>query len=198
MSDFSKPELVPHPANDKNWRIYRGNSMLRVFVPGDLLIVETAAAKKLRRGDVVCFDAPNGSLTVHRVIGRSADGGIVTMGDNNPRPDPDPLSPDAEVGIVRAVRKITGRETALRGGFAGMTAFRINRMRRFGAQLSRMAAGALRRINPFRIALKAPVRFGDEEVFFFRGIPVAKRGRAAREEWLSPWYRTFLRVDAKK
>lgn len=198
MSDFSKPEMSPRQTAGENWRIYRGNSMLRVFSPGDLLIVEPIPAGKAGKGDVVCFDPPNGRHTVHRVVGRRADGGIITMGDNNSRPDRCTLPPDAAIGIVRAVRKVSGRKVAIRGGFVGMTTFRINRLRRFGARLSRLSAGALRRVNLFRIRLGAPVRFGDEEIFFFRGTPVARRKRDAKEEWLSPWFRAFLKIDEDK
>lgn len=198
MRDFSKPELLPHPASGENWRIYRGNSMRRLFENGDMLLVDPITAGEAVPGDVICFESPDGVQTVHRVIARNADGGIVTMGDNNRRPDDALLSPDQRVHRVRAVRRLSGEEIAVCGGASGLRKFRINRMRRFMARLSSMAAGALRRINPFRITLGAPVRFGNEEVFFFHGKAVAKRGAKNCEEWLSPWFRTFFKIGGPK
>ena len=198
MHDFSKPELVPRGEEAANRKIYRGNSMLRLFSPGDLLAVESLSAGDVRTGDVICFDNPDGGLTVHRVVGRTADGSLVTMGDNNPRPDAFTLSPDRTVQLVRTVRGLSGRESTVHGGRRGMLIFRLNRLRRFGAGMSGIAAGALRRINPFRIPLKDPVRFGNSEVFFFHRTPVAKRVPNAGEEWLSPWFRTFFKIDGEK
>ena len=92
MSDFSKPELRRADDAKEDWRIYRGTSMLRVFVPGDLLQTEKLSAAQAEAGDIIAFDTPRGGVTVHRVIERMAGGRLRTMGDNNPRPDAETLS----------------------------------------------------------------------------------------------------------
>lgn len=199
MRNFVKPEMTPCPEIRDDRRIYRGNSMYRIFAPGDLLLTEPLSAGEVRRGDVICFDHPKGMPTVHRVVGRTGGGEAITMGDNNPRPDALPLPPGHAVLRVRAVRKPSGAEIPVRGGARGMLTFRLNRMRRAGARLSAMAAGALRRINPFRLSLNYPVRFGEEEIFFFHNRAVAKRIPNRNVTWLSPWFRALFKIgDASK
>lgn len=195
MSDFSTPDIRPAEPQDENRRIYRGESMLRVFVPGDLLQVEKIAAAQAETGDIIAFDAPRGGVTVHRVIARNPDGSLVTMGDNNPRPDFLPIKPGAAVMRVVEVRRGDGRREAVSRGQAGIAEFRRNRRRRwFQSELPRYAAGVCRRLWPFKKTLTSPVRFGAEEVFYVGEKPVARRSSDGRVRWTSPWYRVIYRI----
>lgn len=195
MSDFSKPELRPAEAPDENRRIYRGESMLRVFVPGDLLRVEKLTAAQIEIGDIIVFDTPRGTVTVHRVIERLGDGKLRTMGDNNPRPDPNTVAPDAVVMRVVSVRRTDGREEPVTRGKTGLAEFRRNRRRRWWTgELPRYMAGICRRLWPFKRKLETPVRFGDEEVFYVGDTPVARREASGRVRWASPWYRVKYKI----
>jgi hypothetical protein len=67
----------------------RGGSMAPLLADGDR--VELAPARWPLPGDVVAFQAGDGRLVVHRLLGyRWAAGGLacVTQGDASPRPDP--------------------------------------------------------------------------------------------------------------
>ncbi|MBP5531540.1 MAG: S24/S26 family peptidase [Lentisphaeria bacterium] len=195
MSDFSTPEIRPAAPPDDDWRIYRGESMLRVFVPGDLLHVEKIVAAQAELGDIIAFDTPRGGVTVHRAIARKPGGELVTMGDNNPRPDFSAVKPEATVFRVVEVRRGDGRSETVSGGKDGMAEFRRNRRNRwFRSELPRYASGVCRRLWPFKRRLNAPVRFGGEEVFYVRCKPVAKRSADGRVRWASPWYRVIYRI----
>lgn len=196
MNDFSTPELRPTALPDENWRIYRGESMLRVFVPGDILHVERIAAAQTELGDIIAFDTPRGGVTVHRAIARKPSGELVTMGDNNPRPDVYRIKPETTVFRVVEVRRGDGRSETVSGGKDGMAEFRRNRRRRwFQGELPRYASGICRRLWPFKRRLRTPVRFGGEEFFYVRQKPVAKRSESGRVRWASPWYRVIYRID---
>ena len=195
MSDFSTPELRPAEPPDETRRIYRGESMLGVFVPGDLLRVEKLTAAQVEVGDIIVFDSPRGGVTVHRAIERTKDGGLRTMGDNNPAPDINLVAPDAVIFRVVEVRRGDGGTAPVSGGRTGMAEFRRNRRRRwFRRELPRYASGICRRLWPFKKTLPAPVRFGGEEVFYVRGTPVAQRSADGRVRWFSPWYRVIYRI----
>jgi hypothetical protein len=198
MSDFSKPELRRADDAGEDWRIYRGSSMLRVFAPGDLLRGEKLTAAQVEVGDIIAFDTPGGSVTVHRVIERTARGGLRTMGDNNPRPDPAPVVADAAVLRILEVRRKNGETEPVSRGAAGVKEFRRNRRCRWWeAELPRYAAGVCRRLWPFKRRLGAPVRFGDDEMFYASqpGPLVARRDAEGRVHWFSPWYRVIYRID---
>ena len=197
MSEFSAPDLIPAEPPDENRRIYRGESMLRVFVPGDLLLGEKLTAAQVEIGDIIAFDTPRGGVTVHRVIARTDDGKLRTMGDNNRCPDFAPVEPNAKVLRILEVRRFDGRLEPVHGGKSGMAEFRRNRRRRwFQSELPRYAAGVCRRLWPFKRRLKDPVRFGSEEVFYIRrGTPAARRTADGRIHWYSPWYRVIYRID---
>lgn len=197
MSDFSKPELRLADDAKEDWRIYRGTSMLRVFVPGDLLQTEKLSAAQVEVGDIIAFDTPRGSVTVHRVIKRMAGGILRTMGDNNPCPDTETLSPETTVFRVIAVKRADGDLEPVAGGAEGMKEFRRHRRQRlWGAELPRYAAGVCRRLWPFKRRLVAPVRFGTDEVFYasVSGPPIARRDAAGRVHWSSPWYRVIYKI----
>ena len=195
MCDFPTPQLRPADPPDENWRIYRGDSMRRVFVPGDLLRVEKLTAAETEIGDIIVFDTPRGTVAVHRVIARTRDGKLRTMGDNNPVPDFAPIEPNTPVMRVVAVRRNDGREEPVSRGGNGMAEFRRNRrLRWWKSELPRYMAGVCRLLWPFKRRLGAPVRFGDEEVFYVGNAPVARRDASGRVRWTSPWYRVIYKI----
>lgn len=120
------------PELPKNSALYYGNSMFRVFTPGDLLFYREIPFAEFRKGDIVAFYPPDcrKSGIVHRVISRTADS-LTTMGDNNPAPDKNPVtiadSPKLVIsrslsgGIIRKVSR----------GRTGMFLFYCHRSRRF-------------------------------------------------------------------
>ena len=198
MCEFSAPDLRPATPPGENWRIYRGSSMMGVFAPGDLLRGEKLRAAQAEVGDIVAFDTARGTVTVHRVIGRSAAGKLRTMGDNNPCPDFAPVEAEAQVLRILEVRRSDGRLDPVTRGEIGLAEFRRNRRRRwFRSELPRYAAGVCRRLWPFKRRLTAPVSFGGEEVFYAPGgkTPVARRDAAGRIRWFSPWYRVIYRIN---
>jgi len=74
-----------------------GDSMHPLIRSEDLLHVEPAAKRRIRRGDVVLALAPRG-LTAHRVIGVRGET-FVTRGDNAPIDDA-PLDRTHVLGVV--------------------------------------------------------------------------------------------------
>lgn len=197
MREFSAPELHPAKPPDGDSKIYRGDSMRRVFRPGDLLRGEWLTAAQAEIGDIIAFDSVRGGVTVHRVIARTRDGKLRTMGDNNPCPDFTPVEPDAQVLRIVAVGGGDSEERPVSGGKTGMAEFRRNRRRRwFQSELPRCLAGVCRRLWPFKRRLSDPVRFGKDEVFYVRrDTPVARRDAAGKIHWASPWYRVIYRID---
>jgi len=195
MSDFIPPELSPRSGVSDGERIYRGISMFRVFAPGDILTVKPIRAEEAHIGDIICFDGIRGE-TVHRVVRKSA-AEVVTMGDNNPRPDLEPLKPDARVWLVTKRRDLAGAVHAVPGGQRGRFVFRINRMRRALKWCFDRLAGVLRRVMIVKYPLRHQVRFGGDVVFYFRNTPVLRRDASGKEVWLSPWYRVFFKAGGK-
>ncbi len=195
MSDFIPPELSPRPGATDDERIYRGISMFRVFTPGDILTVKPIRAGEARRGDIICFDGIHGE-TVHRVVRRTATS-VVTMGDNNSVPDPEPLGHGDRVWLVTARRDLGGTVHAVPGGRRGHFVFRINRMRRAFRWCFDRLAGVLRRVTIVKYPLRRQVRFSTDVVFYFRNTPVLRRDAAGKETWLSPWYRVVFKAGGK-
>lgn len=196
MFDYSKPVLRPAELPE-NQRFYSGESMRRVFVPGDLMQVEKMTmAERVDPGDIIIFRERPGRIVVHRVIARLEDGKLRTMGDNNPCPDFAPVAANAAVLRVVSVRRIDGREEPVSSGKEGITEFRRHRRQRWwGAELPRYAAGVCRRLWPFKRKLGAPVRFGDVKFFYVGETPVARRDAAGLVHWFSPWYRVIYKID---
>lgn len=68
----------------------QGHSMEPTYHPGDLVLIDAGAEPEI--GQIVVFQIPQnelggGSLVVHRLIGRRADGTYITQGDNTQSPD---------------------------------------------------------------------------------------------------------------
>ena len=195
MPDFTAPKLSPRPGVQDGERIYRGNSMFRVFIPGDLLRVRPLRAGDAEPGDIICFDGIHGE-TVHRVVRKTAVA-VVTMGDNNPRPDTEQLRPNDKVWLVTERCDVRGGRYAVYGGKRGMRTFRLNRMRRALRWFSDRSAGVLRRVLIFKCHLYKKVRFGADEIYYFRNTPVLRRDASGKEVWLSPWYRAVFKAGGK-
>jgi len=79
-----------------------GDSMYPLIRSGDMLIVEPAEVRELRRGDVVLAQLERG-LTAHRVV--RIDGETIVMrGDNCDLDDP-PFTPAHLLGRVRSIER---------------------------------------------------------------------------------------------
>ena len=83
----------------------RGQSMEPTISPGSLLIARKTAPDEIRTGDIVGFSASfgGGVSIVHRVVMLETGGEhpvAMTMGDNNPVPDPEQLVLDRPVARV--------------------------------------------------------------------------------------------------
>lgn len=82
--------------------IVGGNSMRPTYRTGDLLITWKGVP---RPGDVVVYRPPGvDGAVVHRMVGRTADGGLLTRGDANRTLDPWTPAPDELLGVVRGPR----------------------------------------------------------------------------------------------
>lgn len=112
-------------------RLYRGRSMRGTFRPGDGLVIAAVGVAAVRCGDVVVFGSRNGVAesrdVVHRVVRVVAEG-LITRGDSNHFVDPDPVTAENLVGVVKHARR--GRRLiAVAGGARGTWQARIQRMR---------------------------------------------------------------------
>lgn len=69
---------------------------------GDVVVAAPHDGSLLGPGTVVVFeDSDSAALTTHRIVETTPDGGYLTRGDANPRPDSTPLEPDRVVGVGR-------------------------------------------------------------------------------------------------
>lgn len=126
-SGFDLQALEPGPGE----RLYRGRSMRGTFRPGDALVIAAVGVAAVRRGDVVVFASRNGVAesrdVVHRVVRVEVEG-LITRGDSNHFVDPDPVTADNLVGVVKHARR--GRRLiAVAGGLWGTWRARIQRLR---------------------------------------------------------------------
>jgi len=101
---------------------YRGSSMKGTFRPGDFVETVNCRPRNLRRGDVIVFrgsDTGHGkNLIVHRIVGIAEDG-FITQGDNNRRPDAQPVPPNSIMGKVFS-RERSGIHGKVIGGWPGL------------------------------------------------------------------------------
>lgn len=93
---------------------------------GAAVVAGGSMAPTLRRGDVVVYRrgvgasvgdlivlGPPGRRFVHRVVGRTPDGRLVTRGDANPIPDRDPTASASVAGRVVLAVPMSGLLTRL-------------------------------------------------------------------------------------
>ena len=75
------------------WVTVASGSMRPTLEVGDLVIIQGTPASSIQVGDIIVFDSPEGSLTIHRVtrIQTLQNGTILfkTKGDANPSEDAD-------------------------------------------------------------------------------------------------------------
>ena len=96
----------------------RGEIMLPLFRPGDLVSFVSCRAEDVRRGDVIIFVPPGQQeRVVHRVVLTGPDG-IRTKGDANPYRDAWDLRQEDIVGRAVSVER-NGKVTPVTGGIAG-------------------------------------------------------------------------------
>jgi len=127
--------------------IYTGTSMQPKFKPGQLLYV-SPILRDLTLGDVIIFQGrTKDDYVVHRVV-RMQKNKIFTRGDNNPVEDPDPITPDQVLGIIRSA-DYNGSFAVVRGGRIGYFYLR------FQSTLSAIKGWLLRIFYPFYALLKA-------------------------------------------
>jgi len=83
----------------------RGDSMQPTISSGSLLLARGTAPEDIQAGDIVAFPPESEGIPsiVHRVVALIDDGErrfALTMGDNNPVPDPEPLTLDKPIPRV--------------------------------------------------------------------------------------------------
>lgn len=83
-----------------------GGSMAPALEAGDVAVVQRGAAAGT--GDVVLFRRRGYGFVLHRVVGVTVGGALLTRGDSNPSADRDPVSREAVEGrvvwVVRSTR----------------------------------------------------------------------------------------------
>lgn len=87
------------------WRadVIMTGSMMPALRPGDVVVSRPAAAAEVAGGAIVLVRNPArpGTTLVHRTVGRTADGSLVTRGDANPVDDSTPVPAAAVLGLPR-------------------------------------------------------------------------------------------------
>jgi hypothetical protein len=129
--------LKPSPVADGSLRlVYSGTGMNPTFQGPELLEVQPYGVRRVRPGDVVCYESPaTGKTVVHRVVStggrRTGDGGpkdeIRTRGDNSRADDCGLLRAGDIIGRVTAAQR-GARRRAIRGGWTGLVALRCVRL----------------------------------------------------------------------
>ncbi len=107
----------------------RGLSMSPTIRRSDVLYISSYRSREVQPGDVVVFKIAGHPLpTVHRVLSQD-DFGIITVGDNNDKADPDYLNPSDIIGKVLYLQRGT-KLKRVRGGWSGSFVGRVMRLRR--------------------------------------------------------------------
>ena len=177
--------------------IYHGSSMLRVFAPGDEIILAEVDFAALEVGDVVCFRSASGGLVIHRVIGREADR-LFTMGDNNTTPDHEPVKADQEVRLAFALIR-GGRRFPVAVGRAGVRQFCCNRLRYWCRRwLRRLLLPAVMTIGRClgRKRLECASYADGSKCYFAGKVPVARQNASGEVHYIKWYYRFFYHVDS--
>lgn len=177
--------------------IYHGSSMLRVFAPGDEIILAEVDFAALEVGDVVCFRSASGGLVIHRVIRREADR-LFTMGDNNSTPDREPVKAEQEVRLALALIR-NGRRFPVSAGRAGVRQFRCNRLRYWSRRcLRRLLLPAVMGIGRCwgRKKLECADYADGSKCYFAGKVPVARRTASGGVHYLKWHYRFLYHVDS--
>ena len=93
----------------------RGKSMLPLLRPGQRIILETAISPRdLKRGEIIALRKGSGqSLVLHRFLGRTGTGRLLTRGDYSPLRD-EPAPPGRFKGRLVCVEERPGQWCRLR------------------------------------------------------------------------------------
>lgn len=163
---------------------YTGTSMHPLLRRGDSLFCVESDFGRIRRGDVIVFDPPEGSgLVVHRVLRVLGDGRLVTKGDRCPSEDPVPVDAASFAFLARGRVRGYGRRTPLWIGWAGFAqaalAMAWFSLRRAAAGRLPAAPGALRSLakavwRPRIDEVRLEGAHGPETRFVHRGRTVAR------------------------
>lgn len=90
--------VVPMATGSQTYTVLT-NSMAPSYPPGTFLVVRPLPFEEIERGDVITYQLQSGQPEVitHRVIsttaGQQGEGLLITQGDNNALPDPEPVRP---------------------------------------------------------------------------------------------------------
>ena len=164
-------------------------------MPGETLVLAGTAFETLRTGDVVAI-LDRTPCIVHRIVEKNVEC-VVTMGDNNDRPDARKLMPDDAFRLVTGVVAADGTVRTVEGGEAGMRQFRRQQRKRYLPRFAGWLVRPLKPLKSLRIPARTETKFRDGTVqWSFRGIPVAARGPSGRMVYLHWSKRLFFRVPA--
>jgi len=163
-------------AGDSLRVVCTGNSMEPTFRDSDLLEIRPYGTRRVRPGDVVCFNSPDkGTTVVHRVVAVDS-GGIRTRGDNNSTDDPRVLPAGDVIGRTEAAQR-GPRRWVVRGGWRGRLELRCARLvrgiRRYAGPLPHRLYSLVAGLGPFDHLLPVSyrprlVRFGTPYQVFLK------------------------------
>lgn len=118
---------------------YQGPSMSGTFKTGDYLFSDPVPFHDIRCGDIIIYKKQRNEKSydqlVHRVM-RHCERGWITRGDNNPREDPEPVTPENLLGKIHSLER-GGKTRRVRGGAVGLFYSRWLRAKRFFLMLPR-------------------------------------------------------------
>lgn len=164
--------------------------MRGVFTPGDTLQLEAVPFAELRPGDIVAVEAER--PYVHRVI-RIDGTRIITQGDNNSAPDPQPLTPEQPFLRVAAAASFDGAPRSFHSGTQGLKDFRKHqRGRRTRAALMRLFT-SLERLLFWRFELHRTA-FAETVVYNRFGVTAAHRSPDGAIRFRNPFFRLIFRL----
>ncbi|MEG1980007.1 MAG: hypothetical protein RR060_04740 [Victivallaceae bacterium] len=155
-------------------KLYRGNSMRRVFRNGEQIYLESVSFSQVRRGDVLVFQWKDGNWIIHRAVKKSAEE-IITRGDNCENCDSEALTLQHELFRATYVSGLNGKLRPVRNGRSGCWQCSCNRLRR---RVWSIVAGGVNHLLPlmwWRRSLFGPIVVGTVEHFMAGGKVVAVR-----------------------
>ena len=169
----------------------RGMSMYRVLTPGERLEVQEIAPEQLVCGDVAVVTFQNRQNIVHRVI-RVSDDELQTMGDNTTQADsPVKFNGDHRFFLVTGAINSRGELRKILNGEAGMMQFRRNQRKMKIHRFFTRIFWSFESLFFWRRTAGELCKFGKDEVFYYRNIPVARRNPDGRILYLK-WTRRLL------
>ena len=201
LLEYNGPAVeVAHTENTRkrpfdNFPLYERFSMKRVFVPGDLLETAPRALKDFVPGDIAVF-YPHGRNVpgvVHRVL-KCTQEGLITMGDNNPRPDNWVVTAEYMPSLVVARITPAGKRHPVTHGAAGMRQFHWNQLRRRARQLLSRSISPFWGLMFWRKPLRNPVKLADQEQYYVGKKLVARR-TAHGVEFYPLWNKLRYKIE---